>query len=311
MNTELKKLHYLTLRNIKLYFKDKMTFFVSLITPIILLVLFITFLKSTYTNSILSIIGDYQLDEKLINAFTGGWLFSSVLSVSCITVAFCSGMMVLDKINKSHIDFMVAPIKKSTIQISYVLSNLFSTLIVCLVLLIIGIIYLCVVGFYLSFVDILLILINIFLTSLFGTLLANIIWSFTNSQGVLSGVCTFVSALYGFICGAYMPINSMGEGMQNFTSLLAGTYSTILFRQSFLNGTLNEMGKTLPNEMVEGIADGFDCNFSLFGYELSTLTMYFILIGVTLILFTTLILITKIKSKKHIHKNNKAKNNLN
>ncbi len=302
MSGELKKLYYLTLRNVKLYFKDKMTFFVSLITPIILLVLFVTFLQSTYKDSILSIIGDYKIDNSLINAFTGGWLFSSVLSVSAITVAFCSGIMVLDKINRSNIDFMVAPIKKSTVKVAYVISNLFSTLIVCIILLIIGIIYLICVGFYLSFGDILLIIINIFLTSLFGTLLANIIWSFTNSQGVLSGVCTLVSALYGFICGAYMPINSMGSGMQNFTSLLAGTYSTILFRQSFLSGTLDEMGKTLPNEMVDGIAEGFDCTFSFFGKELSTLTMYLILLGAVVVLFIALIVISKVKHYFHIRR---------
>ena len=244
MKSELIKLRYLTSRNIKLYFKDKMTFFVSLITPIILLILFVTFLKSTYEDTILGIIGELELDQKVLDAFTGGWLFSSVLSVSCITVSFCSGIMVLDKISRANIDFMVTPVKKSTLKISYVISNLFSTLIVCFVLLAIGLIYLAVVGFYLSFVDIILIVLNIVLTSLFGTLLSNIIWSFTSSQGVVSGVCTLVSALYGFICGAYMPISTMGSGMQTLTSLLPGTYSTVLFRKSFLNGVLDEMNKT-------------------------------------------------------------------
>lgn len=295
MKSEFLKLSYLTSRNIKLYFKDKMTFFVSLITPIILLVLFVAFLNSTYQNSILEIIGDYELDSTLLNAFTGGWLFSSVLSVSCITVAFCSGIMIIDKINKANIDFMVAPIKKSTLNLSYVLANLFSTFIVCLVLLAIGLIYLAFIGFYLTFVDILLIIVNIILTSLLGTLIANIIWSFTSSQGVMSGVCTLVSALYGFICGAYMPINTMGEAMQGVTSFLPGTYSTILFRQSFLNSVLNEMGKTLPPEMINGIAEGFDCKFSFFGTDVSTLAMYLIIICSNLLLLGALFLISYIK----------------
>ena len=229
--SEFRKLTYLTFRNIKLYFTDKMTFLVSLITPLILLVLFVTFLNSTYENSILSIIEGFNLDQKLIDAFTGGWLFSSVLATSCVTVAFCSGMMVIDKVNKTNIDFMVSPVKKSTLQLSYVLANLFSTLIIAFVLLFIGFIYLAFVGFYIAFVDFLLIIFSILITSLFGTLLANIIWTFTRSQGVVSGVCTLVSALYGFICGAYMPIYTMGEGMQAFVSLLPGTYATVLFRQ--------------------------------------------------------------------------------
>lgn len=295
--SELRKMRYLTLRNIKLYFKDKMTFGVSLITPLILLVLFIAFLKSTYEDSILSIIQGFDLDQSLIDAFTGGWLFSSVLATSCITVAFCSGMMVIDKINRANIDFMVSPVKKSTLQLSYVLANLFSTFIITFVLLIVGLIYLACVGFYITFVDILLIVFGIIITSLFGTILANIIWTFTHSQGVVSGVCTLVSALYGFICGAYMPINAMGQGMQYFVSLLPGTYATVLFRQGFLNSVLNRMRETLPQGMINGIAGGFDVKMSFFGHDVSTLALILVISISTIVLLGVFLFINKFKKK--------------
>lgn len=295
--SELRKMSYLTLRNIKLYFKDKMTFLVSLITPLILLVLFIAFLKSTYEDSILSIIQGFDLDQSLIDAFTGGWLFSSVLATSCITVAFCSGMMVIDKINRANIDFMVSPVKKSTLQLSYVLANLFSTFIITFVLLIVGLIYLACVGFYITFVDILLIVFGIIITSLFGTILANIIWTFTHSQGVVSGVCTLVSALYGFICGAYMPISAMGQGMQYFVSLLPGTYATVLFRQGFLNSVLNRMRETLPQEMINGIAGGFDVKMSFFGHDVSTLALILVISISTIVLLGVFLFINKFKKK--------------
>ncbi len=299
--SELKKMNYLTLRNIKLYFKDKMTFLVSLITPLILLVLFIAFLNSTYEDSILSIIQDFDLDQSLIDAFTGGWLFSSVLATSCITVAFCSGMMVIDKINRVDIDFMVSPVKKSTLQLSYVLANLFSTFIITFVLLIIGLIYLACVGFYITFVDFLLIVFGIIITSLFGTILANIIWTFTHSQGVVSGVCTLVSALYGFICGAYMPINTMGQGMQYFVSLLPGTYATVLFRQGFLNSVLNRMRETLPQEMINGIASGFDVKMSFFGHDVSTLALILVISISTIVLLGVFLLINGLKKRTRTH----------
>ena len=295
--SELRKMRYLTLRNIKLYFKDKMTFLVSLITPLILLVLFIAFLKSTYEDSILSITQGFDLDQSLIDAFTGGWLFSSVLATSCITVAFCSGMMVIDKINRANIDFMVSPVKKSTLQLSYVLANLFSTFIITFVLLIVGLIYLACVGFYITFVDILLIVFGIIITSLFGTILANIIWTFTHSQGVVSGVCTLVSALYGFICGAYMPIRTMGQGMQYFVSLLPGTYATVLFRQGFLNSVLNRMRETLPQGMINGIASGFDVKMSFFGHDVSTLALILVISISTIVLLGVFLLINKFKKK--------------
>lgn len=307
--SEFRKLAYLTFRNIKLYFKDKMTFLVSLITPLILLVLFVAFLKSTYEDSILSLTQGFDPDQKLVDAFTGGWLFSSVLATSCITVAFCSGMMVVDKINKANVDFIVSPVKKSTLQLSYVLANLFSTLIIAFVLLTIGLIYLACIGFYITFVDFLLIVFGIVITSLFGTILANIIWTFTRSQGVVSGVCTLVSALYGFICGAYMPINTMGEGMKGFVSLLPGTYATVLFRQGFLSGVLNEMEKSLPNEMIEGIASGFDAKMSFFGHEVSTLGLILVITISTIVLFGIFITINSLKKKSKTEQNKQNRNN--
>ena len=100
------QLFHLTKRNIKLYFKDKLTFFLSLITPLILVVLFLTFLKSVYEDSLLmSLPEGFTISDNILNAFTGSWLFSSIMAVSCVTVAFCSNMMITDKISKSANDF--------------------------------------------------------------------------------------------------------------------------------------------------------------------------------------------------------------
>ena len=45
------KLHNMIRRNIQLFFKDKGMFFCSLITPVILLVLYATFLARVYRDS--------------------------------------------------------------------------------------------------------------------------------------------------------------------------------------------------------------------------------------------------------------------
>ena len=95
----MKTLYYVTARNMKLFFKDKGMFFTSLITPLILLVLFFTFLGNVYRDTFLSFVPDgVQVPAALADGFVGGWLLSSMLAVCCITVAFCSNMqMVQDK----------------------------------------------------------------------------------------------------------------------------------------------------------------------------------------------------------------------
>lgn len=117
-------------RNSKLFFKDKAMFFTSLITPIILLILYTTFLGNVYKQSFLSAIPTgFELSEKLINAVVAGQLVSSLLAVCCVTVSFCSNMlMVQDKVSGARADLTVTPVKKSTLAVSYYISTLISTL---------------------------------------------------------------------------------------------------------------------------------------------------------------------------------------
>ena len=66
-------------RNVKMFFKDKGLFFTSLITPLILLVLYATFLSNVYRDSINTIFKGMgnPIDDKLLNGLVGGQLFSS------------------------------------------------------------------------------------------------------------------------------------------------------------------------------------------------------------------------------------------
>lgn len=88
-------------RNVKLFFKDKGMFFSSLITPLILLVLYATFLAKVYRDSFNSALPEgFIIEDALLNATVGGQLVSSLLAVCCITVAFCSNLlMISDKAN--------------------------------------------------------------------------------------------------------------------------------------------------------------------------------------------------------------------
>ena len=230
-----------------LYFKDRLTFVFSLMTPLILVVLFLLFLRGVYEDSLVNSLPEgFELSKKVINAFTGSWLFSSIMTTSCITVAFCSNMRIDDKLKKTLRGFEIAPISKFSLSLSYTVSNFITTLLICTIVLVISMIYLAIVGWYLTFVDVLIIVADMLLTVIMGSLIISIVGVFINSQGALSGVCTLVSSMYGFLCGAYMPISSMGNGIQNFVGFIPGTYSTVIFRQAYMNGILDEIGKDVP-----------------------------------------------------------------
>ncbi len=122
----------ITKRNIQLFFKDKGMFFSALITPIILLVLYTTFLGNVYHDSFVSALPEgFSISEKIINGTVGGQLCSSLLAVCCVTVAFCSNLlMVQDKTSGARKDFLVTPVKKSILSLSYYFASLITTLII-------------------------------------------------------------------------------------------------------------------------------------------------------------------------------------
>lgn len=269
-------------RNMKLYFKDKGMFFTSLITPLILLVLYSTFLANVYEDSFRSALeaAGVSVSDKLIGGCVGGELASSLLAVCCVTVAFCSNLlMVQDKVSGARKDLTITPVKSGTLAIGYYFATLFSTLLVCFGAAGICLIYLSRIGWYLTGTDVALLFLDVFLLVLFGTALSSIINSCLKSQGQISAVGTIVSAGYGFICGAYMPISNFSKGLQKVISFLPGTYGTCLLRNHALRGVFEEMEvQGFPSQVVEAIKDSVDCNLYFFGDKVGLGNMYAVLI---------------------------------
>lgn len=291
----------LTKRNTKMFFRDKGMFFTSLITPIILLVLYATFLANVYRDSFLSSLPEgFSASDAIVNATVGGELFSSLLAVCCITVAFCSNLlMVQDKAKGTYRDFVITPVKKSTLALSYYTSTFISTIIITLTATVASLIYVACTGWFLSFGDIMLILLDVFLLTMFGTALSSVVNMFLSTNGQASAVGTVVSAGYGFICGAYMPIASFGVGLQSVLMFLPGTYGTSLLRNHALNGVFNQMAiEGYPEDAINGIREGLDCDLSFFGTPVSTGAMYGVLIGSIVLLLGLFVLFTVLRKKQ-------------
>lgn len=291
----------LTRRNIILFFKDKGMFFTSLITPAILLVLYATFLGNVFKDSFMAVLPEgLKLSDEILNGLVGGQLMSSILAVSCVTVAFCSNMlMVQDKVNGSIKDLTISPVKSSTLALSYYFATLVSTLIICLSATAICLVYVASIGWFMSACDVLMLVLDVFLLVMFGTALSSVIHFFLSSQGQMSAVGTIISAGYGFICGAYMPISSFSEGLQKVLSFLPGTYGTSLVRSHSVSGTFEEMKSIgLPDDAINSMKDGIDCNMYFFGSEVDTSVKYLVLVLSTVVLIAIYVALNANKRKK-------------
>lgn len=289
-------------RNVKMFFKDKGLFFTSLITPLILLLLYATFLSNVYKNSVNDIFSNMGiiLDSKILNGIASGQLISSLLAVSCVTVSFCSNMlMVQDKVSGARTDMLISPVKPHTLAFSYYFATFVSTLIISLVATVVGIVYVKITGWYMSFGDILLVLLDVLMLVTFGTALSSVINFFLSSQGQISAVGSIVSSCYGFICGAYMPLSSFSEGLRNVLMFLPGTYGTSLLRNHALRGVLEELSTTCPQEAVNGLKDAIDCNIYFFDTKIQLPTMYIVMIATIALLIVAYVLMNVFANKKN------------
>lgn len=283
----MKALFALINRNRKLFFKDKGMFFSSLMTPLILIVLYATFLANVYKKSFESALPEVMaVSESLINGTVAAQLMAALLAVSCVTVTFCVNLtMVQDRANGARKDFNVSPVKSPVIYMGYFFATVLNSLMVNGVAFVLCLVYVKSMGWYLSASDIVLLLLDILLLVLFGAVLSSIVCYPLKTQGQMSAVGTIVSAGYGFVCGAYMPISNFSEGLQKGMSYLPSTYGTSMLKNHMMRGIFEEM-KTIgfPEEAVKGIADSLDCNPVFRGEVVSPVQMIIVMAATILIL---------------------------
>ncbi|MGM9941998.1 MAG: ABC transporter permease [Bulleidia sp.] len=291
----MKTIHALTMRNIRMYFKDKGMFLTSLITPMILLVLYSTFLKNIYNQTFADAFASagIEVSETLIHACSGSQMISSLLSVSCVTVVFCCNLlMVQDRANGIYRDFETSPVSPPFMAVSYFLASLLSALLICLLAEAVCLGYMYVTGWYMSGGDVMSLTMDVFLLVIFGTALSSLCSAALKTQGQASALGTIISAGYGFICGAYMPISQFTPAVRNFVSLLPGTYGTSLLRNHVMSGVFSEMESLhVPEAMIKGLKDSIDVNLYWNGSPVSTQNMTLILCASIIILLVCYVLL--------------------
>lgn len=298
----MKTLQALINRNRKLFFRDRGMLFSSLITPVILIVLYATFLAKVYKDSFTSYLPKIlHVSEKLIDGAVASQLGAALLAVSCVTVTFCVNLtMVQDKASGARKDFDVSPVKRPVLYLGYFCATVFNSLMVNVLALVLCLFYIRKMGWYLSATDLAWMVLDVLLLVLFGAVLSSIICYPLKTQGQMSAVGTIVSAGYGFICGAYMPVSNFGDGLQKFLSYLPGTYGTSLLKNHMLRGVFAQMKEDgFPKQSVTEIAKSLDCHPMFGGEVVSTQEMIAVMAASILILGAVYLVVTAIFIKRN------------
>ena len=249
----------LTKRNLLLFFKDKQSILFSLLTSMIVLALYLLFLKDTFVNAMDSAINQFPglssfIDKNDKEMFANLILLTGILGSAMITVPYnCLITLVKDRENKVDYDILATPLKRGQIIFSYFVSAALSSAILTSMILAIG---LGVIGMqgdiYLGIGDIVKAFGVVALGSISATSIFMIVVLFFKSVSASGAFFGMLSAASGFIIGAYIPISQFSEAVQTVCNISPASQITIVLRNVLINGLLEHMNTSL-NGVEQGM----------------------------------------------------------
>ena len=297
----------LTKRNVQIYFKDIHSVIFSLLTSIIVFVLYLLFLKGSFVSAIE---GSMQGLEAFINAedvkmFVNGVLLVGILGSATITIPYnCLTTIVKDRERKVDYDILATPVKRWQIILSYLSAAVISSFLMTSLLLTAGLIILSFLGnMHLSALSILGAYGVILLGCMSSSALFMTVVLFFKSSSAAGAFFGILSAAAGFVIGAYIPISQFSTKIQTLCNLFPASQLCALLRNMLLTGCLNEMNRSIGGvdngALVDAIRQSMTFNASIFEKSLPVNAMC-IYIGI----FTLLSLLVMIFLYTRVYKKN-------
>lgn len=293
----------LTKRNMKVFLRDKTGVFFSLLSPLLVLLLFILFLGDLQIDSVRTTLENFGVldlfSKKFPEAVAYNWLVAGVLGVSSITVSFsCLAVIITDREKGIENDFKASPISNIKVYISYILGVFLSTLLIMLIVSIAGIVLLAATGsLNMDITDVLVLYGSIILGSFNAALFAYALTSFIKSTGAHGAFTGLICAVSGFMIGAYMPLSSFPKPIQYICSIIPGSHSAGLARTSLLDNYVKEAGEKSA-EVAESLNEYFSIKLNLFGNSIDKTGMFTYLLISTVVFLIINIVIIKLHNKK-------------
>lgn len=297
-------------RNVLLFFKDWQSILFSLLTSIIVLVLYLLFLKGTFVSAIQSAMEQYpgpasMVPQKDIDMFANLFLLSGILGSAMISVPFsCITVLVKDRANKVDYDILATPMKREQIIFAYFVSAVLTSILLNSIILAVGLIGIRMQGnMYLNASQVIKAFSIVALGSISASAIFMIIVLFFKTVSACEAFFGILSAASGFVIGAYIPISQFSDGVQTVCNLFPASQITIMLRNILLNGLLEHINTSLQGAdqgmFVLSLKDYFTFQAKLFKGYLDMNKMLGYILGVILFCIVAQIMIYSGSYKKN------------
>ncbi|TFD19183.1 ABC transporter permease [Cryobacterium sp. TMS1-13-1] len=231
----------LTQRNLRLFFRDRVGVFFSLLSALILIALYALFLGGLQVSSLKDQLPGASDHD--IGWFVNAWVFAGITMITTLTTALAAmGVFVDDNVSGRFRDFIVSPIRRTHLVLGYLIASFIVSVTMSAVIIVIGQLYMLTQGNELLSLPNLLQTAGFVLASsaVFAAFAAFVV-TFLNSAGAFAAFSTVVGSLIGFLSGAYVPSGTLPEGVVSGMNALPFAQAAMLIRMPFTESALGAL----------------------------------------------------------------------
>ena len=284
----------LTNRNWKLFYRDRGTVLFSLLGPIIIVLLYVFFLKGTVTEGLTVADGtsDYLVDS---------WIMAGIIASATVTTCLSGyGTMIRDREDGIAKDFDTSPVSKWSVIGGYLLNSMVIGTVMSIISFVIAEIYIVMNGGSLvSPLEALQILGTIVSAVFSAAGLVGLLSSFIESEGAFSGANIAIGAAIGFLVGAYIPIGGLPDGVQSVIKLLPASHAARVLRVIMMDEPTAAAFEDAPAQAVEQFNTEMGVSFQI-GDHVATMADsigYLLLSGSVAFVLTVVVLAIKRRNR--------------
>lgn len=232
-------------RNVKLFFRDRVTVFFSMLSSLILIGLYFLFLGGTLSQEV----ADYINPDILMF----NWLIAGILAISSISTTLTTfGTKVKDDEKDISKDFYSTPTSKAELAGGYIGAAFFvSMLISAFTLAVAAAVMYFQYGSLMSFMTLLKVLGITLVTVFSNSAMMFLLILSIHSSSAYSVTSSLVGSLSGFLAGVYIPIGLLPTWVRLIIQFNPATQAASLLRKVLMESEFEQMSQAPPEVILE------------------------------------------------------------
>ncbi|MDR1387426.1 MAG: ABC transporter permease [Propionibacteriaceae bacterium] len=272
-------------RHLRIFGREPITVFFSILSPLVLFLLFILFFRENTAGSIAELIPLAPKDDAY--ALCDAWMFSSVVTLA--TFSSSLGLLtafVEDRVSGRFGDCLITPVRRWQLAISYVACSFVVSFTISALFGGLGQVWAAAVGQPLMSVPAFGRMLGATaVCCLFYAAFNTLIVTFTSTPGSFSGYSVVMGTAMGFLTYCYVPPSTLSQGIRRVLELMPFAQGAAAVREPVMTPAIEQLARSVPPEGQDQVRrqllDDLGAHLQVGGHDLTSTLIVVILAGLT------------------------------